>query len=326
MEFVIKNTEAEQRVDKYLKRALKNAPISFIYKMFRKKDVKVNGKRTSISYILKEGDVVSVYLKEELLQQFKKEQLLRPVTPDFNIIYEDENILIVDKMKGILVHSTEEEQHITLQNMVLSYLKKKGEFDPDDPSGFIPSPAHRLDRNTSGIVLFGKNYAALNELIKLFRERDKIIKKYTLLVRGITPKAGKIDFPLKKNPETKIVKVTPINKGGKEALTIYERKKVFTKSQLSLVEAELMTGRTHQLRVHFAYSSHPIVGDNNYGDFKLNEYFKDVYSYKSQFLHASYFKFLKLDGILSYLSEKEFRSNLPPKEKSIIESLQSENT
>ena len=174
MEFIIKETESSQRIDKFLKRALKDAPVSFIYRMFRQKDVKVNGVKAKIDYLLKEGDHVSVYLKEDLLQQFRKQAVLRPVKPDFDILYEDENILVADKPKGLLVHAEEGEKSITLQNMVLNYLAKKGEFDINDPTGFLPSPAHRLDRNTSGIVLFGKNLLSLNELIRLTSANESV--------------------------------------------------------------------------------------------------------------------------------------------------------
>lgn len=320
MNYIITENEANQRIDKFLKRMLKDAPISFIYKMFRQKDVKVNGKKAKIDYILKVNDEVDIYLKPALLEEFHKEALLRPVKADFTILYEDDNILVIDKPKGLLVHGDEGEKRITLQNMVLNYLKNKGEWDPNDLTGFVPSPAHRLDRNTSGIVIFGKNLPTLQQLLTLFRERDQIEKKYTLLVRGITPTKGDINLPLYKDSEKKIVKVGRVEKGAKPALTKYTRLKAYS-CGYSLVEAELMTGRTHQLRVHFAAIGHPIVGDSKYGDFEVNETFETMYGLKNQFLHASYFKFLSLDGHLGYLSNKEFRSPLPEKEVKIIESI-----
>lgn len=321
MIYKITDKDCNQRIDKFLKRMLKDAPVSFIYKMFRQKDVKVNGKKAQIDYILKEDDVVDIYLKEELLEQFRKESLLRPVKADFPILYEDENILVVDKPKGILAHGDEGEKRITLQNMVLNYLHNKGEWDPNDISGFVPSPAHRLDRNTSGIIIFGKNLPTLQELLTLFRERTQIEKRYTLLVRGNNiPEKGQIDFPLLKDPKTRLVKVSTIKSGAKPALTEYRRLKSYH-CGFALVEAELKTGRTHQLRVHFAYIGHPIVGDGKYGDFKVNENFDKMYGLKNQFLHASYFKFLKIEGRLSYLSGKEIVSPLPEKEKKILDSL-----
>ena len=320
MIYTITNKDCNQRIDKFLKRMLKDAPVSFLYKMFRQKDVKVNGKKANIDYILKDGHVVDIYLKEDLLNQFHKEALLRPVKADFPILYEDDNILVIDKPKGLLVHGDEGEKRITLQNMVLNYLKDKREWGPDSLTGFIPSPAHRLDRNTSGIVIFGKNLPALQELLTLFRERTQIEKRYTLLVRGTTSERGEINYPLIKDSNKKMVKVGTIQKGAKPALTRFHRIKSYT-CGFSLVEAELLTGRTHQLRVHFAAIGHPIVGDSKYGDFKVNENFEKLYGLKNQFLHASYFKFDKIDGVLSYLSGKEFNSSLPEKEQKILSSI-----
>lgn len=320
MKYIITENDANQRIDKFLKRMLRDAPISFIYKMFRQKDVKVNGKKASIDYITKEGDEVDIYLKEALLEQFHKEALLRPVKADFEILYEDDNILVINKPKGLLVHGDEGEKRITLQNMVLNYLKEKREWDPNALDGFVPSPAHRLDRNTSGIVIFGKNLPTLQQLLELFRTRDQIEKKYTLLVRGNLSDNGKIDYPLMKDNEKKMVKVVPESKGGKPALTIYHRITNYPFGY-SLVEAELMTGRTHQLRVHFAAIGHPIVGDSKYGDFQVNDIFERMYGLKNQFLHASYFKFKTLEGKLSYLSGKEFTCPLPIKEQKILDSI-----
>ncbi len=326
MNFKITTNEANQRIDKFLKRVLKEAPLSFIYKMFRKKDIKVNGKKANIDYILKENDEVSVYLKEDLLSKFHQEALLRPVKPNFTIIYEDENILVIDKPRGLLIHGdNDEEKRVTLQNMVLNYLSKKQEWDPNNITGFIPSPAHRLDRNTSGIVIFGKNLPSLQLLQDLFRERTKIKKKYLLLVRGITPKKGEINLPLIKDSKLKLVKVGKIEKGAKPAKTVYTRIKTFS-CGYSLVEAELLTGRTHQLRVHFANISHPIVGDSKYGDFEVNDFFEQMYGFKNQFLHASYFEFLDdIPDPLNYLSNHSFSSKLPKKEQEILDSLKGIN-
>ena len=319
MKYQITALEANQRVDKFLKRRLKDAPVSFIYKRFRQKDVKINGKKAKIDQILREGDLVDIYLKDALLEKFHSEALLRPVKADFEIIYEDENILVINKPKGLLVHGDEGEKRITLQNRVLNYLKEKREFDPSALNGFIPSPAHRLDRNTSGIVIFGKNLPTLQQLLELFRTRDQIEKRYTLLVRGIVSPEGKIDLPLEKDSVKKRVFVSH-SKNAKTALTSYVREKAFP-AGFSLVSAELLTGRTHQLRVHFAAIGHPIVGDGKYGDYEVNERFEKRYGLKNQFLHAGYFRFKDITGYLSYLSGKEFIAPLPKKEADILQSL-----
>lgn len=320
MEFIAGKNEANSRIDKILKRMLNAAPSSFIYKMFRNKDVKVNGKKVKFDYILKEGDEVSIYLKDELYQKFRTgEDSFKKVKFDIPIIYEDENILIVNKPRGILVHGDENEKSNTLQNKFLNYLYSKGEFDPKNTTNFTPGPVHRLDRNTSGICILAKNLAASKELLTLFRERDEIRKTYLALVCGQTPAEGRIDLPLIKNPETNQVSVGKIEKGAKTAITIYQRKKCY--SDCSLVEVELLTGRTHQIRAHFQAIHHPIVGDSKYGDFEMNKIFYDLYRFKDQFLHAYSFEFLNIEGMLSYLSNRKFIAPLPSKEKDILDSL-----
>ena len=324
MEFTIDENSVNQRLDKVIKRTLGDAPISFIYKMFRNKDVKVNGKRGNIDYITKLGDVINVYIKPALLEEFKKNKPLKKVDPHMEILYEDENILIVNKPKGLLVHGDEDEKRITLHNIFLNYLQQKGEYDPNNTTGFVPGPAHRLDRNTSGIVVFGKNILALQALLELFREKTQIEKTYIALLYGSLPYSkGKIDFPLIKDSNKGMVKIGKIEKGAKEALTEYEVVKRY--GAYTLVRAKLITGRTHQLRVHFQGMHAPIVGDAKYGDFKINKLFQEQFSLNSQFLHAETFSFTSVTGYLSYMSNKTFKAELPEKEKKIIEVIKNNN-
>jgi 23S rRNA pseudouridine955/2504/2580 synthase len=317
MEFTIDENSANQRIDKVIKRTLPDAPISFIYKMFRNKDVKVNEKRVKIDYITKLGDRVDVYLKPALLEQFKKEKALRPVDPHMEILYEDENILIVNKPKGLLVHGDEGEKRITLQNIFLNYLSAKGEYDPNNTTNFVPGPAHRLDRNTSGICIFGKNLASLQALLELFRTKEEIEKSYLALLYGNVPSEGHIDFPLFKDSEKGLVHVGSLERGAKEAHTVYKVEKRYG-NKFALVRAKLVTGRTHQLRVHFQAIRCPIVGDAKYGDFKINKEFEERFGLKSQFLHAAYFRFGNVTNYLSYMSNREFTAPLPEKEQKIL--------
>lgn len=319
MEIKIGPNEQGQRIDKFIKRWIKEAPLSFIYRMFRQKDVKVNGKKAKIDYILQDGDVLDVYLKPQLLDQFKKEYVEKPVPCNIDIVYEDENILIANKPAGLLVHSDEKESKYTLANEFVAYLIAKGEYDPKASYGFVPGPAHRLDRNTSGLVVMGKNLPAMQCLLSLFRERTQIRKDYLLLCKGIVDKAGRIDMPLKKDAELGRVRKASLKEGGKTAITVYERLKVI--DGYSLVKAELLTGRTHQLRAHFAFIGHPIVGDGKYGDFAVNKEFMDLYGLRYQFLHAYSFQFLKPDGVLSYLAGKTFTAPLPEKLSAILEKI-----
>lgn len=318
MEFLVTENEKGSRVDKIIRRILKNAPLSFIYKMFRNKDVKVNNKKVKIDYILQNDDVVNIYIKDDLLEEFKKDKIKTDNKIKFNIpiIYEDNNIMIVNKPRGLLVHGDEVDKKNTLLNMFISYLVNKNEYDPSDPKQFQPCLIHRLDRNTSGLVVMAKTYIANVTLSELFRDHTKVIKSYLALVCGTVPKEGRIDKPLLKDSKTNTVKVA---KDGKTAVTLYKRKKVF--DDTSLVELTLLTGRTHQIRVHMQSIGHPIIGDNKYGDFKMNKYFLDEFKFKDQFLHAYSLEFKNIDGELSYLSNQIFTCPLPEKEQRILDLL-----
>jgi len=319
MEIIIDELSANQRIDKMVKRTLNNAPLSFIYKMFRKKDVKVNGKPAKIDYITKVDDEISIYIKEDLLKEFSIPKVVKPVKPQLDILYEDSNILIVNKPVGLLVHGDEHEKRITLQNRFLNYLIATGEYDPNNPTKFVPGPAHRLDRNTSGIVVFGKNLPALQKLLELFRTKEHIEKTYLALLAGNAPKYGKIDYPLKKDGDRGLVKIGHIEKGAKASHTEFWLEKKY--GTYSLVRAKLITGRTHQLRVHFAAIKCPIVGDGKYGNYNVNKKFMDAYGLRNQMLHASTFEFKDIDGCLEYMSGKKFTAELPKKEASVLEAL-----
>lgn len=317
--FTISNKEANQRVDKYVKKYLSNAPLSFIYKLFRKKDIKINSHWVKENYIIKEGDVISIYISDEQIKEFNKPREIEKLPLNHPIIFEDENILIVNKPRGLLVHGDSSEKRITLTNEVLSYLYSKGEYDPKASNGFTPAPAHRLDRNTSGIVIYAKNLKALQELEDLFLDKKEIEKNYLALVVGELHNDLEIDYPLKKDPDTGLVKVSSIKDGGKSALSLVKPKKHY--SGFTLVNVNLVTGRTHQIRVHLSAVNYPVVGDAKYGNFKVNKEFKDLYKFENQFLHAYSVEFKKLSGSLSYLSSKKFIAPLPDKEEEILKKL-----
>lgn len=324
-EIIITKNESGQRVDKYVRKYLCDAPLSFIYKTFRKKDIKINGKWVNIEYILKENDVLRIYIKDEIIEQYTSIKPIEKLTFNHEIIYEDENILIINKPSGLLVHGDEKEKRITLANQVLSYLYQKGEYDPSLDIGFTPAPAHRLDRNTSGVVVFGKNLSTLQALLELFKDKNKIDKIYYALVVGNVTGEGTIDASLLKDEEKGIVKV--VNKGvegAKSALTKYKVKYNFGK--YSLLEVKLLTGRTHQIRVHLSYKKFPLVGDAKYGDFKANKEFKETFNYETQFLHAKSISFKEVDGVLKYLSGRSFEARLGKKEQNIINILLDSNS
>lgn len=319
-EILIKKEFSNQRADKFVRKFLNDAPLSFIYKLFRKKDVKVNKHWIKQNYILQENDLLEIYVSEAQLLEFNNPKKIENIQVNLNIIYEDKNILVVNKPTGILIHGDENEKRITLSNKVLSYLYNKHEFNPNE-QGFIPGPVHRLDRNTSGVVIFAKNIIASQLLMQAFKNHEGIIKHYLALVKGKINKSGEINAPLIKDANTGLVKVDSISQNAKTAITTYEL--IDYKDDLSLVDVLLVTGRTHQIRVHFAYINHPLVGDNKYGDFAFNKEFKKKYNFENQFLHAYSLSFINLKGELSYLNNKVFSAKLDEKKKEILSKIYS---
>lgn len=313
IEYKVEKNNANIRLDKLVMKLLPLAPSSFIYKTFRKKDVKVNKKHQSYEYIVKEDDIISIYLPDNLKDEFtKKESLTLSKRRDFEVIYEDENVLIVNKNEGLLVHKgdVDKENEDTLTYQVLDYLGYK------ESDIFMPSLAHRIDRNTSGIVVFGKNNMALQELFKAFKDHNHMEKEYITLVAGRLTGSGKIDVPLIKNEKTKIVNVDKVN--GKEAITLYNVIKTY--DDVSLVSVILLTGRTHQIRVHMKYLGYPLVGDLKYGN-KQSDLLKEKYQMENYFLHARCLVFHNLEGGMSYLNEKEFIAKYPKNKEKILNNI-----
>ena len=306
---VIDKNHANQRIDKYLKKLLCQAPPQLIYKMLRKKDVKVNGMKIKENYILQENDIVSLFLYEDKFQEYTKPQTIFDLKIEFNVLYEDQHILVVSKPAGLLVHEDKEEDINTLSHQVLTYLYQKEEYDPYQDLGFVPGPVHRLDRNTSGIVIFGKTMKALQDLNEMMKKRHCIDKTYLTICKGNMSSSDLIGY-MKKEENQSLVKVVSQNTPGALMMhTIVEQ--VQTNYQFSLLKVKLITGRTHQIRVHLASVGHPIIGDSKYGDFELNKKIKKQYHLSHQFLHAYQIRFVKPIGCLKYLQDKIITSPLP---------------
>lgn len=304
-EITIQKNDAGQRADRFLSKAYPNLKSPLVCKLMRKKRIKLNGARVEPNVILKEGDVFRFYLSEELLakEPIKRESDFRNISAEINVIYEDENILLIDKPAGLVVHEDNDNSVDTLINRVLSYLYNKGEFDPERENSFTPALVNRIDRNTSGIVIAAKNAESLRILNQKVRDRE-IQKLYLCAVCGIPElKSAILTAYLKKLPDENKVLISDTPKP--DHLTIKTKYRVLeSRGGLSLVEADLLTGRTHQIRAHFAHIGHALLGDGKYGDNAFNK----RYGAKTQAL-CSYklvFKFTTDAGALEYLNGRAF--------------------
>lgn len=310
MKLQIGDNEAGQRLDKFLRKYMKDVPLSAIYKAIRKGDVKVNGKKSKEQYFLEKGDEVYIFMKHKENEEKEFVQI------DANLIitYEDSNMLIVEKRPNLLVHSDSKKNEVTLTDMVLSYLHNKGEYDPKREITFTPSPCNRLDRNTSGVVIYGKNYEALKQLNEMIRERD-IKKYYSALVKGRI-KDGIYEAYIQKDSENNVSKIfdNPVKNSKKIAMEV---KSLQSDGLFSFIDIELITGRSHQLRAHLAHLGNPIVGDSKYGDKKLNSFFMNKYGIDYQYLYAYKLFFKNCTNKLEYMENKTIAEGLPPLLKKI---------
>ena len=318
--FIVNEKESGQTLEKYVKKVLNEAPLSFIYKLFRKKDIKVNGHWQKEKYVVSEGEEISIFVTDEQLEEFKNKNSYTPrdyIEPW--ILYEDDNVLFINKPRGVLVQKDDNYNEKPLDQMVIEYLMFKGEYDPQNDLAFKPGPAHRIDRNTSGIVIFGKNHDALAYLFELFQKHELIGKHYICLVCGDVEREGTVEVPLRKNFDTKKVVVAPISSGAKPAKTVYHPIERF--GDFTLLDITLITGRTHQIRVHMSYMRHHVVGDGKYGDFKINNMIEKEYGFTNQFLHASEVHFGELKKPLDNLSKRCFKAPMPDEYNDLLNKL-----
>ncbi len=310
-ELLIGKNDAGQRADKFLLKVLVNMPKSLLYKSIRLKKIKRNGARLSPETILCENDVLRLFISDEFFREETGAIALDRVHPRLDVLYEDENILLINKKPGVSVHEDETQSGDNLLVQLQAYLYQKGAYDPSREQSFAPALCNRIDRNTGGIVIAAKNAEALrvmNEKIRL-RELDKY---YLCAVHGVPkPREATLSAYLAKDEKSKLVTVLdrlPQSRAKASAFkSIKTRYKTLSvKGDLSLLEVELLTGRTHQIRAHMAHVGHPLLGDGKYGCLKGDR----ALGYKHQALYAYrlVFSFKKGEAphALSYLDGRSF--------------------
>ena len=309
--FIINENDSGQRVDKFITKTLPELPKSMMYKLIRKKDIKINGKRCDISSRLNSGDVVTVYVKEDVSAEKKHDMRFLDSSSDIDIVYEDQNILIVNKPVGIDSHSNGSPMTDTLIDRIKKYLYDKHEYVPDSESSFAPALCSRLDRNTCGLVTAAKNAAALRDINEAIRS-GFIHKIYHCITAAPLPESSAVitAYHMKDDTRNIVNIIDSPDEGFKPIKTGY--RVIVSRPPLALVEIMLYTGRTHQIRAHLAHIGAPVLGDGKYGNIAVNK----RYGVFHQMLCAYSLRFELPDSSqFSYLNKLEVNAPIPDFEK-----------
>ena len=303
-EFTINQNDSGMRIDKFITKLMPNLPQSMLYKGMRKNCVKVNGKHVKNGAVkINEGDTVTLYFKDEFFEIPAPDTAFLKISPKLDIVYEDENILLVNKKQGMCVHADDNGSSDTLIDHIKEYLYHKKEYRPSEENTFVPSLCNRIDRNTAGIVIAAKNAESLRILNQKIKDRE-LEKSYLCLVYGqLEQKTGRIKAYMIKDENKKQVYVYDSPKNGAKTM-ITDYTVLHEYPGYSMVEAKLLTGRTHQIRASFAHIGHPLLGDGKYGTNEINKKFpfigQALCSYKLKFTFSTD------SGILNYLNNREF--------------------
>ena len=303
-ELTIQHNDAGQRLDRFLAKAVPLLPASLAQKYIRIKRIKLNGARAERDTRLKEGDVLQLYINDEFFDKPREDNAyLTVASPKLNIVYEDDQILLVDKRPGLAVHPHDGAEYgRTLIDHIQAYLYQKREWSPRSENSFTPALCNRIDRNTGGIVIAAKTAEALRVMNQKIKDRE-MDKRYLAIVEGTPkPKEGSLKGYLFKDAKQNRVFVTDTPQpGSKSCQTDYRI--LSSANGLSLVECKLITGRTHQIRAQFAHAGHPLLGDGKYGklDKRFDRNYQALYSYRLRF------DFTTDAGSLDYLNGKSFQ-------------------
>ena len=297
--------EEGQRLVKLLGAYLKEAPNSFFYKMLRKKNITLNGKKADGTEKLKCGDEIRLFLSDETYEKFAGKVQPKEKFPmvKLNIVYEDSNVIFINKPAGMLSQKSVPSD-VSLNEYLLGYLEKSGQWKQEESKAFRPSVCNRLDRNTSGMVICGKSMAGLQQMAALLKDRS-LHKYYLCLVKGVMTESQHLEGYLLKDENSNQVKIfQKETEGAAHIITEYEP--LYTEGETTLLKVTLVTGKSHQIRAHLSSIGHPIIGDPKYGDRKVNAFFRETHGIKNQMLHAWKLTFPELAEPLDNLSEKSF--------------------
>ncbi len=314
----IHKNEAGQRLDKLLAKYLNLAPKSFFYKMMRKKNIVLNGKKCDGSERLLEGDEVKLFLSDETIETFSEVKIQKVQKKKLSILYEDEHVILVNKPSGMLSQKAKEQDE-SLVEYLIDYLLDSGKLSKEDLRSFRPSVCNRLDRNTSGLVAAGCSLAGLQQLSSMFRDRS-LHKYYLCVVSGSVREKKRIEGFLKKDERTNQVTISQ-KELPDSAPICTEYEPLMETESFTLLKVTLITGRTHQIRAHLSSVGHPIVGDMKYGSVPVNEEARRRYRIRSQMLHSWMLVFPKMEEPLSHLSGRQFTAPLPDEFKRVLGSL-----
>lgn len=307
-QFTINGNEAGQRFDKYLAKLLREAPKSFVYKMLRKKNITLNGKKATGNEKLNQGDEIRLFLSDETYLKFSGKEAAPRASTELSVVYENRDILLINKPAGML-SQPDETKEPSLVEYVTGYLLDTGAVTEEELITFRPSVCNRLDKNTSGLVAAGKSLAGLQVLSELFHDRT-IHKDYLCIVKGVLKEQTHIRGYLKK--DSRCNKVTVYKNKVQDAQPVETVYTPFgSNGRTTLLKVRLVTGRTHQIRAHLASEGYPLMGDSKYGDRAFNKKCREHYGLKHQLLHAFSLTFPHLEGCLGEVSEKTFRAELP---------------